>query len=110
MVEFEGIRIVDIDAERVQPSNRAPGLRHIYLKLSHTPPTEWVRIFKDERSYPRHSMWRHAWIEGAYIVIDCVPEEIENYHLRDLRQDVATANTKYATYLQRVHHPRGAGG
>jgi hypothetical protein len=47
-------------------------------------------------------MWRHAWIEGQYIVVDCVPEEIERYHLKDLKEDVANANAKYISYLQRM--------
>jgi len=43
-------------------------------------------------------MWRHAWIEGRYIVIDCVPEEIEKYHLQDLKQDVMNSNRKYVQW------------
>ena len=37
-------------------------------------------------------MWREDWIEGNFIVVDCVPEEIEQYHLRDLKEDVAKTN------------------
>jgi len=44
-------------------------------------------------------MWRKAWIEGDAIVVDCVPEEIEKYHLSDLREDVANTNQKYREYL-----------
>lgn len=97
--DFEEIRITGLDVDRTQPSNKAPGLRHMYLKLSATPPTEWNQIFEQERSFPRHTMWRRAWVEGSYIVIDCVPEEIERYHLSDLREDVSNANQKYQQFL-----------
>lgn len=99
---FEEIKIVDLDVEKTRPSNKASGLRHMYLKLSALPNIEWVQIFERERNFPRHNMWRHAWIEGQYIVVDCVPEEIERYHLKDLKEDVSNTNAKYISYLQRV--------
>ena len=100
--DIEEIKIVDLDIERTRPSNKASGLRHMYLRLSTSPNNEWVNIFNNERAFPRHSMWRHAWIEGQYIVVDCVPEEVERYHLNDLKQDVLNTNAKYTTYLQQV--------
>lgn len=103
MKEFADIRIVDLDAGLTGQSDRAPGLRHMFLKLSQAPSPEWVQIFRNERAFPRHTMWRHAWIEGSHIVIDCVPEEIEKYHLSDLKQDVENSNSKYREYLREVH-------
>jgi hypothetical protein len=44
-------------------------------------------------------MWRHAWIEGEYIVIHCVPDEIEKYHANDIKEDVKSANSKFRQYL-----------
>lgn len=99
---FDEIKIVDLDVERTRPSQKASGLRHMFLKLSALPDRNWIKIFEGERSFPRHTMWRHAWIENQHIVVDCVPEEIEQYHLKDLKQDVANTNTKYIIYLQRV--------
>lgn len=101
--DFEEIKIVDLDVEKTRPSYKASGLRHMFLKLSASPNNDWVQIFEGERNFPRHNMWRHAWIEGQYIVVDCVPEEIERYHLNDLKQDVSNTNAKYITYLQKIH-------
>lgn len=70
----------------------------MYLELSETPPQAWRAIFDQERRFPRHTMWRHAWVEGRYIIVDCVPEELEKYHLQDLRQDVTNSNQKYAQW------------
>lgn len=100
-MDFTEIKITDLDVERTRPSSKASGLRHMFLKLSSSPPREWVQIFENERNFPRHSMWRHAWIEGEYIIVDCVPEEIQQYHLNDLKVDVASSNAKYKDYLDR---------
>lgn len=100
--EFNDIAITGLAVERTRQSDRAPGLRHMFLALSSTPSAEWEQIFEAERRFPRHTMWREAWCEGAAIVVDCVPEEIERYHLNDLREDVANTNAKYREYLAKV--------
>jgi hypothetical protein len=96
---FTNIRILDLDINRTGESPTAPGLRLMFLCLSADPPIEWAQIFEQERVFPRHSMWRRAHVEGRYIVVDCVPEEIEKFHLRDLKEDVANTNQKYAAWL-----------
>jgi hypothetical protein len=99
---FADIKIIGLDVDATQPSQAAAGLRHMYLHLSARPSSEWQQLFDQERQFPRHSMWRKAWIEGNFIVVDCVPEEIEQYHLRDLKEDVAKTNQNYRDYLARV--------
>jgi len=99
---FTDIAIIGLDVDATKPSQAASGLRHMYLQLSVEPPSEWQQLFDQERRFPRHSMWREAWVEGRHIVVDCVPEEIERYHLRDLNEDVAKANEKYRDYLGKV--------
>jgi hypothetical protein len=99
---FTDIKITGLDVNATQPSQAAPGLRHMYLRLSARPSSEWQELFNQERQFPRHTMWREAWIEGNFIVVDCVPEEIEQYHLRDLKEDVAKTNQNYRDYLARV--------
>jgi hypothetical protein len=47
-------------------------------------------------------MWRRAWIEGRYIIVHCVPDEVKKYHLNDIKQDVTNSNAKYREYLRRV--------
>ena len=45
-------------------------------------------------------MWRRAWIDGFYIVVYCGIDEVKKYHLKDLKEDVATTNQKYREYLR----------
>lgn len=99
---FVDISIVGADKSRAYRPDKNSPLYHIYLTLSAHPPQEWVQIFEAERKFPRHSMWRHAWIEGNSIVVHCVPNEIKQYHLDDLKHDVSNSNLRYREYLQKV--------
>jgi hypothetical protein len=103
---FEDIHIVEVDKARTYKSDEESALYNVYLKLSAVPPGEWTQIFDAEREFPRHSMWRRAWIESDYVVVYCIPEEMKQYHLRDVKQDVANSNGKYREYLMRVERRR----
>jgi hypothetical protein len=92
---FEPIRITDLDIDLTQTSQEASGLRRLYLKLSGEPPPEWVKIFEKKRRFPRDPVWRNAWVVGAHIVIDCVPEELERSGLNHLKEDVTNANNEF---------------
>lgn len=83
---FEDIRITGLDAEATQRSPTPPALRLMHQSLSSSPPREWRQIFAGERQLPRHSMWRRAEIHEEHIVVDCVPEELEQYHLEDKKK------------------------
>ena len=99
LTSFEDIKIIEIDDGKSYRPDPSKLLYNIYLKLSSAPPIEWQEIFEAERRFPRHMMWRKAWIEGEYIVIHCVPDEIEQYHAKDLKEDVENSNKKYRQYL-----------
>lgn len=97
--EFKDIKIEEFDENRSRLSRGA--LYNLYLRLSVKPSAEWAQLFDQSRSFPRHTMWRKAWIEGKFIVIECVPEELKKYHLADLKEDVTNANGTYKEYLKR---------
>ncbi len=99
-IDFIDIKIVSLEDEMTVQSHDEPSLRYIYLKLSRTPPPLWQTYFKESRKIARHPHWRKAWIDRKYIVVECVPEEIETYHLKDLKQDLAKANSRYRHYLE----------
>ena len=93
---IEEIRITDLDVDLTQPSQEAPGFRRLYLKLSEEPSSEWVKIFEQARRFPPHRIWRNAWVIGRHIVVECVPEELEQFQLNHLKEDVATVNRKFS--------------
>ena len=83
-----------------------PALRYIYLRLSQTPPPLWESYFKESRKVSRHPHWRRAWIDRKYVIVECLPEEVEKYHLNDLKQDIAYANQHYRQYSQRQNQAK----
>jgi hypothetical protein len=98
--DFADIKIVSLEDELTVESPNNPALRYIYFKLSQSPPPGWQRSFADARKIARHPKWRRAWIDRKFIIVECVPAEIETHHLRDLKQDLAHANAQFRQYLQ----------
>ncbi|SRR6266542_2764380 len=96
---FIDIRITGLDADATQQSPTSRGYRLTYFSLSEAPDGVWCQIFEAERQFARHSMWKSAWIEGASIVVECIPEDLEKYHLEDLKVDVANSNAKFRDLL-----------
>ncbi|MGP1665362.1 MAG: toll/interleukin-1 receptor domain-containing protein [Rhodanobacter sp.] len=99
--EFVDIEIQGVDKDRTYNPDPQKALFNVYFTLSAYPPQEWAEIFDAERRFPRHTMWRKAWVEGNCIVVYCVPDEVKKYHLRDIKEDVISSNAKYRDYLHR---------
>lgn len=97
---FEDITVTGADKDKLYKPDPKKALYNVYFTLSAQPPQEWVQIFDAERRFPRHTMWRRAWIEGHYIVVHCCLDEVKKYHLNNIKQDVANTNQKYREYLQ----------
>ena len=89
------IKIIGVVKDRTVQDQEYAGLQHYYLQLSQRPPSGWDDFFNESRRFPRHSMWRKAWIEGDCVVVKCALDELSRYHLKDLKHDVKTANSKY---------------
>jgi len=103
-IDFVDIKIVSLEDEMTVESPARPPLLHVFLRLSQTPPPLWLTYFKESRKVSRHPHWRHAWIDRKFIIVECPAEEIEKYHLNDLRHDVAQANKRYREYLSKQPH------
>ncbi|MFX0199582.1 MAG: hypothetical protein ACFFCW_25960 [Candidatus Hodarchaeota archaeon] len=99
-MSFEDIKITGVDKSKVYQPDPKKLLYHVYFRLSDRPPSEWGQIFEEEHRFPRHTMWRRAWVEGQYIVVHCPLDEVKD-RLRDISQDVANTNKKYREYLHR---------
>jgi hypothetical protein len=98
--DFVDIRIISLEEEMTVESPENPPLRYVFLRLSQTPLPIWQSYFREQRNVSRHPHWRRAWIDRKYIVVECLPEEIETYHLNDLKHDIAQANLRCRKYLQ----------
>jgi hypothetical protein len=94
--QHQELRVVGVVKERTRQDRQYSGLQDYFLQLSGRPPPGWEHHFLEARKFPRHSMWRDAWVEGDCVVIKCALDELGRYHLDDLKQDVATANANLA--------------
>lgn len=89
------IRIVGVVKDRTRQDPQFAGLQDYYFQLSENPPVGWSDFFDQAREFPSHTMWRKAWVEGDCVAVNCALDELEKYHVRDLKRDVATANKNY---------------
>ena len=100
MNQFVDIRITGFDETKTHNPDKSKCMYDIYFNLSASPPSIWNDMFKAERRFPRHTMWRRARVVGSYIVVHATLKETE-MHLDDLRTDVANSNQHYREYLER---------
>lgn len=99
------IKIIGILKDRTRQDREYSGLQDYYFQLSKRPSRDWVHFFDESRRFSRHSMWRRAWIEGDCVVVKCATDELQRYHLKDLKQDVANANVNLARAIEQ-HNAR----
>jgi hypothetical protein len=106
---IEDVRIIDLDVTKTTWSRVHDSMRVMYLKLSaHPPDLMWVKFFHEERERRINARRRGLWIENGYILIDCLPDEIDKVHLPDIRLSVNYANTTYRTYVEERRRERDA--
>jgi len=103
-IDFVDIRIVSLEDELMVASPRDPSLFYVYLKLSATPPPLWQHHFRNSRKVSRHPRWREACIDRKFIVVECLTDELEKYHLNDLKQDIAFANKSFREFARQQAH------
>lgn len=94
------IKIIGILKERTRQDSQYSGLQDYFFQLSKTPSRDWAYFFEESRRFPRHSMWREAWVEGDCVVVKCALDELQRYHLKDLKQDVENANSNLAKAIE----------
>jgi len=91
------IKIVGYDSTRSKKHGTA--MFDIYLNLSDFPPHVWTQIFEDRWKLETYNMKRDAWIEDNYIILHCIPEEVDKYHLEHLKSVVDKTNQDFANYV-----------
>jgi hypothetical protein len=96
---FADIKIVGADEELTHaPDASRPMMYDVYLKLSDSPPHEWVQAFEQAWRHRLYSKKRRARIEGEHLVIHCPLDEIEKDHKPELLAVLAQVNQDYKQY------------
>ena len=97
--EFQDIRIIDLDVSKTTWSRIHESMRVVYLKLStHPPDLVWEKYFFEDRNSRICIQHRGIWIEDGYISFDCLPTDIETFHIPDITRSVKYANKLYHEY------------
>ena len=105
--DFVDIRIVDLDVAKTTWSRIHESMRVVYLKLSAPPPDlMWEHFFFEERGSRICIQHRGIWIEEGYISFDCVPADVERFHIPDIQRSIGYANAKYHEYARQRRRER----
>jgi len=108
--DFGAIRIIGVITDKVgTPRNDGtPGgdLYEVPFGLSQKPTKTWINLFVDAWNRPEAATLHHrpgiARVEGNRIVLDGTTiEEVENYHLKVLKEAVHRANENTALLMKR---------
>jgi hypothetical protein len=99
----EDIRITGIDIPKGQALPGQPRVQRIYLRLSGRPSVAWQTIFLQVRGVTRPPLVPDARIEGPLLLLDCVPEELEQHPLESLQEEVKKTKTQFRVLLTQRH-------
>ncbi|MBH5399020.1 hypothetical protein HZZ13_14735 [Bradyrhizobium sp. CNPSo 4010] len=91
------IKIVELDEAATGPSGQGALVR-IVLKLSQSAPSEWAEYFNNAWSQHIYMMKRRASVSGRTLEIVCMPNELEEDHLPELKKIIAETNQAYGAY------------
>jgi len=98
--QFNDLKIVGFDPARVTSSQQGAGMRQMPLQLSARPPLEWGPLLEARYEHSFSGDKRTIKVIGAYIYVDCVPEELAAI-LEDLKPMVSQTNEAYRADLAR---------
>ena len=94
----DDLRVIGLATERC---HAIPGsLVRLHFRLSSSPPLGWSYIFTTVWRTVQYPLKRPAGVEGDFIWIDCVPEEVGLHHLAKLEESVAKANAEFRAKAQ----------
>lgn len=105
--EFTEIKITGLDEGASGPREPGSPMFRMHLTLSASAPTAWSQYFNDRWHGHFYMMKRRAEAYGSFIIIECVPDELQNDHLSELKKIVAETNSAYGAYCEKQQHERG---
>jgi hypothetical protein len=94
---FEEIKFVGVDNIRTHKSNPEQVSYAVYFELSKVPTIEWCQIF-EENHLANQATLRRVWIDGRYIVIECLINEVVDI-VEDIKKEITKTNNNYHTSL-----------
>lgn len=104
----EFIKVIGMNESRSGGQGRAPATRIIAFDLSATPSPAWEQYFV--QAWRSHIYMTKCPLEmyGAILEIDCVPADVANDHLPELKKIVAETNAALAPLRAEEERRRAA--
>jgi hypothetical protein len=95
---FTDIKIIGMDDAASRPGDLNSAIVNVTFRLSAVTPSEWANYFNAAWQQHIYMMKRRARVFGRTLEIECVPSEIENDHLPELKKIIAETNRAYSEY------------
>lgn len=99
---FEDIKIIAMDDKASYKSDPSTHMVHVVLTLSASAPHEWAEYFNDRWQNQFYMMKRRASVSGKQLEIYCVPDELQQHHIPQLKKVIAETNTAYRSYVEKA--------
>ena len=99
---FEDIKLVAMDDKASHKSDPNTHMVHVVLTLSASAPHEWAQYFNDRWQNQFYMMKRRASVSGKRLEIYCVPDELQQHHIPELKKVIAETNTAYRSYVDQT--------
>nr|WP_090441121.1 hypothetical protein [Pseudomonas benzenivorans] len=101
-IEFEDIKIIELNESESYKSEPNSHMMHVVLTLSASTPYEWSQYFNDRWQQQFYMMKRRASVSGKRLEIYCVPDELQQHHVPELKKVIAETNAAYRGYLEQT--------
>ncbi len=96
---FEPIKIVSLDVGATEDSGQG-ALKNLSLKLSKFAEYDWCEQFNHLWKNHFYMMKRAAYATGDRLVVTCVPDELSEGLLEELKKVVEATNVAYGNHIQ----------
>lgn len=105
MCEFEEIKITGFDDNNWMLCKEHSNMRYIPVKLSATPPRDWLKIWEQCRARFSHGMSRRTVVRNKVIYLYAGIDGIDDFeqHLAELKSRAEVTNEEYRKRLERLH-------
>ena len=92
------IRIVGLNIDKTRRTLGSYTVYQVYFELSGTPPLAWRDIFG--REWKDLNPKQEAGIDGRFLVMHCLLQEVATIHLPALKKAVRATNVAYKQYAR----------
>ena len=99
--EFVAIKMIGLDDRASRPVHAGAAMFRMVILLSAQAPSEWAQYFNGQWKQHIYMMKRKVIVSRNTLVIECVPDELENDQMQELRAILDKTNSAYSEFMAR---------